>query len=92
MDALLSDTQGRVNHVSKAEMAFDNDGKILGLKVDTIAAPRRLSQQLRAPAFPAIHIRRRSPGCIRLRLSICRVRCVYTNTLPIDAYRGSGRP
>ena len=44
------------------------------------------------PAFPAIPIRRPSPASTRTPNLHLRVRGVYTNTIPVDAYRGSGRP
>ena len=43
-------------------------------------------------AFPAIPIRRRITGLYRTPHLHLRVRGVYTNTVPVDAYRGSGRP
>jgi aerobic carbon-monoxide dehydrogenase large subunit len=90
MDALLSDTQAR-DHVSKAEMAFDNDGKILGLKVDTIAALGAYLSNF-APSIPGNSYPQTITGLYQTPALDLRVRCVYTNTVPIDAYRGSGRP
>lgn len=89
-EAFLTDAHGR-DHVSKVKMAFDKDHKIIGLKVDTIAnlgaymslfsssVPTYLYATLLSGqyAIPAIH---------------CNVRTVYTNTVPVDAYRGAGRP
>jgi aerobic carbon-monoxide dehydrogenase large subunit len=90
MDALLSDTQAR-DHVSEAEMAFDNDGKILGLKVDTIAALGAYLSNF-APSIPGNSYPQTITGLYQTPALDLRVRCVYTNTVPIDAYRGSGRP
>ena len=89
-EAFLTDAHGR-DHVTHAEMAFDADNKMIGLKVDTIAnfgaymslfsssVPTYLYATLLSGqyAIPAIH---------------CNVRAVYTNTTPVDAYRGAGRP
>lgn len=89
-EAFLTDAHGR-DHVSKVKMAFDKDNKVIGLKVDTIAnlgaymslfsssVPTYLYATLLSGqyAIPAIH---------------CNVRTVYTNTVPVDAYRGAGRP
>lgn len=89
-EAFLTDAHGR-DHVSKVKMAFDKDHKIIGLKVDTIAnlgaymslfsssVPTYLYATLLSGqyAIPAIH---------------ANVRTVYTNTVPVDAYRGAGRP
>lgn len=89
-EAFLTDAHGR-DHVSKVKMAFDKDHRIIGLKVDTIAnlgaymslfsssVPTYLYATLLSGqyAIPAIH---------------ANVRTVYTNTVPVDAYRGAGRP
>ena len=89
-EAFLSDAHGR-DHITHAEMAFDADNRIIGFKVDTIAnfggymslfsssVPTYLYATLLSGqyAMPAIH---------------ANVRAVYTNTAPVDAYRGAGRP
>ncbi|MFM2282085.1 MAG: hypothetical protein RLZZ444_4316 [Pseudomonadota bacterium] len=89
-EAFLTDAHGR-DHVSTVKMAFDANNNIIGLKVDTIAnlgaymslfsssVPTYLYATLLSGqyAIPAIH---------------CNVRTVYTNTVPVDAYRGAGRP
>lgn len=89
-EAFLTDAHGR-DHVSKVKMAFDKDNNVIGLKVDTVAnlgaymslfsssVPTYLYATLLSGqyAIPAIH---------------CNVRTVYTNTVPVDAYRGAGRP
>ncbi|RWO58991.1 xanthine dehydrogenase family protein molybdopterin-binding subunit [Mesorhizobium sp.] len=89
-ESFLTDAHGR-DHVSTVEMAFDKDNKITGLKVDTIAnlgaymslfsscVPTYLYATLLSGQYdiPAIH---------------ANVRAVYTNTAPVDAYRGAGRP
>lgn len=89
-DALLSDTQAR-DHVTKAEMAFDKDGKVLGLKVDTIAALGAYLSNF-APSIPGNSYPQTITGLYQTPALDLRVRGVYTNTVPIDAYRGSGRP
>ena len=89
-EGFLSDAHGR-DHVSEAELALDETGKFLGLKVRTIAnmggylstfgpnIPTNLYGLLLAGVYttPAIH---------------CEVKGVFTNTVPVDAYRGAGRP
>lgn len=88
-EGFVSDNQGR-DHVTKAELAMDADGRFLGLRVSIIAnlgaylspfgafVPTR-SSDLIAGLYttPAIHINVK--GCC-------------TNTVPVDAYRGAGRP
>ncbi|RTM02151.1 MAG: xanthine dehydrogenase family protein molybdopterin-binding subunit [Hyphomicrobiales bacterium] len=89
-ESFLADAHGR-DHVSTVEMAFDKDNRITGFKVDTIAnlgaymslfsscVPTYLYATLLSGQYniPAIH---------------ANVRTVYTNTAPVDAYRGAGRP
>jgi aerobic carbon-monoxide dehydrogenase large subunit len=89
-ESFLTDAHGRDHH-STVEMAFDKDNRIIGLKVDTIAnfgaymslfsssVPTYLYATLLSGQYdiPAIH---------------ANVRAVYTNTAPVDAYRGAGRP
>jgi carbon-monoxide dehydrogenase large subunit len=89
-ESLMSDTQGR-DHVTKARMAFDKDGIILGMEVDTIAALGAYISMF-APSIPGNSYPQTITGLYRTKALWLRVRCVYTNTVPVDAYRGSGRP
>ena len=89
-EAFLTDAHGR-DHVSKARMAFDANNRITGFKVETLAnlgaymslfsssVPTYLYATLLSGQYdiPAIH---------------ANVKTVYTNTVPVDAYRGAGRP
>jgi carbon-monoxide dehydrogenase large subunit len=89
-EAFLADAHGR-DHVTTAEMALDAEARITGLRVKTVAnlgaymstfsssIPTYLYATLLSGqyAIPAIH---------------CAVDAVYTNTAPVDAYRGAGRP
>ncbi len=89
-ESFLTDSHGR-DHYSDAEMALSADGRILGLRVKTVAnmgaylslfapcVPTYLYATLLAGAYltPAIH---------------CEVTAAFTNTTPVDAYRGAGRP
>ena len=89
-EAFLSDAHGR-DHVTTAALALDPDGRFLGLRVQTTAnlgaylstfgsaVPTYLYGTLLAGQYrtPAIHV---------------HVDGVFTNTAPVDAYRGAGRP
>ena len=89
-ESFLTDAHGR-DHVTTVKLGFDADNRMIGLKVDTIAnlgaymslfsssVPTYLYATLLSGqyAIPAIH---------------ANVRTVYTNTAPVDAYRGAGRP
>ncbi|CAH1665432.1 xanthine dehydrogenase family protein molybdopterin-binding subunit [Chelatococcus asaccharovorans] len=85
----LADTHGRAN-ATRAEMALDKRGRFLGLKVDLRADIGAYLSQY-APYIPTEGIRM-SPGCYDIPAFFGRVRGVYTNTTPVDAYRGAGRP
>ena len=84
------DAHGR-DHVTHAELAIDADGKILGLRVrrSPISAP--ISRPSPRRCRP-ISTRRCCPASTTSRRSTCEVDAVYTNTAPVDAYRGAGRP
>ncbi|NDW06424.1 xanthine dehydrogenase family protein molybdopterin-binding subunit [Jiella pacifica] len=89
-EAFLTDAHGR-DHETDVELALDADNRILGLKVETTAnlgaymslfsssVPTYLYATLLSGQYdiPAIH---------------ANVKAVYTNTVPVDAYRGAGRP
>ena len=89
-EGFISDAQGR-DHVTEAELALDENGKFLGLRVNTLAniggyistfgpnIPTNLYGPLLAGVYltPAIY---------------CEVKVIFTNTVPVDAYRGAGRP
>ena len=89
-ESFLSDAHGR-DHVTKAELALSSSGEMLGLRVKTIAnmgaylstfsssVPTYLYGTLLAGQYktPAIYV---------------ETQAVFTNTAPVDAYRGAGRP
>jgi aerobic carbon-monoxide dehydrogenase large subunit len=89
-EAFLSDAHGR-DHVSEAELALDKDGHITGLRVDTVA---NLGAYLSlfAPAVPTYLYGTLLSGCYKIPAIHCKVVGVLTNTTPVDAYRGAGRP
>lgn len=89
-EAFMTDAQGR-DHVTKAEMGFDEDGNIVGLRINTFAnlgaylstfstcVPTWLHGTLLQGVYttPKIHI---------------DLTAVFTHTVAVDAYRGAGRP
>ncbi|MDQ0317147.1 xanthine dehydrogenase family protein molybdopterin-binding subunit [Amorphus orientalis] len=88
-EAFLSDSQGRDN-ITTAELALDADGRFLGLKVDLIANMGAYLHQF-GPFVPRGGTTM-SPGVYDIPSAHVTVRGVYTNTVPLDAYRGAGRP
>lgn len=89
-DAFLTDSQGR-DHVTEAALALDADGKILAVQVDTIANLGGYQSQF-GPFIPSLAPRGMQVGVYKVPVLFNRVRAVYTNTVPVDAYRGAGRP
>jgi len=89
-ESFMTDAHGR-DHVTKAEMGFDNDGMMVGLRIKTYAnlgaylstfstcVPTWLHGTLLQGLYttPAIHI---------------DLVATFTNTVAVDAYRGAGRP
>jgi carbon-monoxide dehydrogenase large subunit len=89
-DAFLTDTHGRDN-VTKATLGLDKDGKFLALRIETVAnlgaylsnygpfIPTMAGTSMLAGVYttPAVHV---------------DVKSVFTHTVPVDAYRGAGRP
>ncbi len=89
-ESFLTDAHGR-DHVTHVELALDKEGKFLAMRVNTVAnmgaylstfstcIPTILYATLLAGQYstPAIH---------------CEVTAAFTNTTPVDAYRGAGRP
>lgn len=89
-EAFLSDAHGR-DHVSHAEMAMDSQGKFLALRVHTDA---NLGAYLStfATAVPTILYATLLAGQYTTPQIYVEVDSWFTNTAPVDAYRGAGRP
>ncbi len=89
-EAFLCDAHGR-DHVSHAELAMDKDGKFLGLRVHTDA---NLGAYLStfATAVPTILYATLLAGQYTTPQVYVEVDAWFTNTAPVDAYRGAGRP
>ncbi|TXL72931.1 xanthine dehydrogenase family protein molybdopterin-binding subunit [Vineibacter terrae] len=89
-ESFMTDAHGR-DHVTHAELAMDKDGKFLAFKVDTIA---NLGAYLStfATAVPTYLYATLLAGQYTTPLIYCNVRAAFTNTAPVDAYRGAGRP
>lgn len=89
-ECLMSDSQARDHH-TVAQMGFSRDGDIVALQVDTIAALGGYLSNF-APSIPGNSYPQTLTGLYRTPVAHLRVRGAYTNTVPVDAYRGSGRP
>lgn len=89
-EAFLTDAHGR-DHVTTARIGFDADNRIVGLKVDTIANLGAY-MSLFSSAVPTYLYATLLSGQYDIANIYGNVRAVYTNTVPVDAYRGAGRP
>ncbi|MEZ5799842.1 MAG: xanthine dehydrogenase family protein molybdopterin-binding subunit [Nitratireductor sp.] len=89
-EAFLADAHGR-DHVTKARIGFDKDNRITGFKVDTIANIGAY-MSLFSSSVPTYLYATLLSGQYNIANIHCNVRTVYTNTAPVDAYRGAGRP
>ena len=89
-EAYQTDAHGR-DHVTDAELALSRDGKILGLRVKTVA---NLGAYLStfAPAVPTFLYGTLLNGVYTIGAIHVEVTGVFTNTTAVDAYRGAGRP
>jgi len=89
-EAYQTDAHGR-DHVTDAELALSKDGKILGLRVKTVA---NLGAYLStfAPAVPTFLYGTLLNGVYTIGAIHVEVTGVFTNTTAVDAYRGAGRP
>ena len=89
-EAFVSDTHGR-DHISRLELALDSAARIKGLRVRTTAnMGAYLSQAgpfVATDAGVAMLV-----GCYDIAAAHVEVKGVFTNTAPVDAYRGAGRP
>jgi carbon-monoxide dehydrogenase large subunit len=89
-ESFLADAHGR-DHVTTAELAVDGAGKILAMRVKTKA---NLGAYLStfASSVPTYLYAPLLSGQYDIPAIYCEVDGVYTNTAPVDAYRGAGRP
>jgi aerobic carbon-monoxide dehydrogenase large subunit len=89
-EAFLSDAHGR-DHVTKAELAMDKDGKFLAMRVHTTANMGAYLSTF-ASCIPTILYATLLAGQYTTPVIYCEVDAAFTNTAPVDAYRGAGRP
>ena len=89
-ESFLSDAHGR-DHVSHAELAMSKDGDFLGLSVSTRA---NLGSYLSTfgPAVPTYLYGTLLAGAYKTPAIYAEVQGMFTHTVPVDSYRGAGRP
>jgi aerobic carbon-monoxide dehydrogenase large subunit len=89
-EAFMSDAHGR-DHVTHAELACDANGKFLAMRVTTTANMGAYLSTF-ASCIPTILYATLLAGQYTTPAIYCEVTASFTNTVPVDAYRGAGRP
>ena len=89
-EAFLTDAHGR-DHVTTATMGFDADNNIVGFKVNTKANLGGY-MSLFSSSVPTYLYATLLSGQYNIANVYCDVQTYYSNTVPVDAYRGAGRP
>jgi carbon-monoxide dehydrogenase large subunit len=89
-ETFLSDNHGR-DHVSEASLAIDREHRFTALRIRTYANIGGVISNFGA-AVPAMSGARTPTGVYKIPVLDQEVRMMFTNTTPVDAYRGAGRP
>lgn len=89
-ESFVSDAHGR-DHVTKIQLALDKDGHFQALRTETYANMGAYLSTF-APSVPTWLHGTLMAGNYRTPLIYVNVKAVFTNTVPVDAYRGAGRP
>ncbi len=89
-EAFMSDAHGR-DHVTKIQLALDKDNNFTALRTDTYANMGAYLSTF-APSVPTWLHGTLMAGNYKTLLIDVNVIAVFTNTVPVDAYRGAGRP
>ncbi|MEL6646044.1 MAG: xanthine dehydrogenase family protein molybdopterin-binding subunit [Pseudomonadota bacterium] len=89
-EAFMSDAHGR-DHVTKIELALDADNNFTALRTETHANMGAYLSTF-APSVPTWLHGTLMAGNYKTPLIYVNVKAVFTNTVPVDAYRGAGRP
>jgi carbon-monoxide dehydrogenase large subunit len=89
-EAFMTDAHGR-DHVTKIELALDQEGRFQAIRTSTLANMGAYLSTF-APSIPTYLHGTLMAGNYATPLIYVNVRAVFTNTVPVDAYRGAGRP
>jgi carbon-monoxide dehydrogenase large subunit len=89
-ESFMSDAHGR-DHVTHVELALDKDAKFTALKVSTVANMGAYLSTF-ATSVPTYLYGTLLAGTYTTPAIYFETKAVFTNTVPVDAYRGAGRP
>jgi carbon-monoxide dehydrogenase large subunit len=78
-------------HTELIEVAFRNDGRILGMKVETLGNVGAYLSNM-ASGGPTVNTVSYGTGTYKIENFEAVAKVIVTNTVPVDAYRGYGRP
>ena len=90
LESFQSDAHAR-DHVTRAWLALDDQARFVALKIDTVANLGAYLSTV-APTIPTLGYAKMAPSVYRLPAIHMHVLGVFTNTAPVDAYRGAGKP
>jgi carbon-monoxide dehydrogenase large subunit len=90
VESFMSDAHGR-DHVTHVELGLDADNKFVALKVSTLANMGAYLSTF-ATCVPTYLYATLLAGTYTTPAIYAEVKAVFTNTVPVDAYRGAGRP
>jgi aerobic carbon-monoxide dehydrogenase large subunit len=88
--SFLSDHHGR-DHEATAELALDKDGKFLALRVTNYGNMGAYLSTV-SPLMSTLNIVKNAISVYATELIEVATKCTFTNTSPVSAYRGAGRP
>ena len=89
-ESFISDIHGR-DHISTAKLGFDKSYNITALMVNTYANIGAYISDF-GVFIPTYAGTAMLTGCYKIKNAYANVKGVFTNTNPVDAYRGAGRP
>ncbi len=89
-ESFMTDAQGR-DHVTTPKLGLDANGKFTALKVETMANMGAYLSTF-ASSVPTYLYATLLAGCYTTPVIFANVKAIFTNTVPVDAYRGAGRP
>ncbi len=89
-ESFLMDAHAR-DLVARMELALDEDGRFLALRVDAVANFGAYVSMF-APTIPTTGMAKVLSGLYRIPAMQLDMRCAFTNTVPVDAFRGAGKP
>jgi carbon-monoxide dehydrogenase large subunit len=89
-ESFLTDNHAR-DLVARMDLALDAEGRFLALKVDAVANFGAYVSMF-APVIPTTGMAKVLSGFYRIPAIDIAMRCAFSNTVPVDAFRGAGKP